>query len=205
MYWVVLAGVLSVEFITYPVLRFIPFYGFFRLGGLLWLVLPQTQGAVQVYETHIAPWLARHNDEFEQLLNRAHMCLENSSLGWLLRLYSDQEPAPNSQAQKENTAVESLIGGFRIPVSYQNFFSSLSSTNRDKLMEAVSGTQQSTLDSLFSILSQLRRSDPENPNDGSNASPVSPDKEGFDVVESVVATEAETTGTQQPSARRRWW
>lgn len=209
MYWVVLAGVLSLEYITHPILRFIPFYGFLRLGVLLWLVLPQTQGAIQVYETHVAPWLARHDDEFEQLLCRMNTFLKDSSIGWIVRMYQGQEQPANDQAQKETTAVETLLGGFRSPGSYQNFLPSLSSANRDKLMEAVSEAQQGTLDSLFSILSQIRRSDADKPGETANTASASPEKEGYDVVEPAIAAEAkaeaEASATQQSSARRRWW
>ncbi|RAL63347.1 hypothetical protein DID88_003771 [Monilinia fructigena] len=43
------------------ILVWIPFYSWLRLGFLLYLILPQTQGARLLYQTHVHPWL--HNNE----------------------------------------------------------------------------------------------------------------------------------------------
>lgn len=51
-------------------MRRFPFYSWIRLAFFCWLVLPQTQGARQLYVTYVDPFLHHHEHEIETLLAR---------------------------------------------------------------------------------------------------------------------------------------
>ncbi|KAM3077649.1 hypothetical protein ACMFMG_006978 [Clarireedia jacksonii] len=72
MYWVVLAIALFAESWVGFILVWIPFYSWIRLGFLLYLILPQTQGARVLYQTHVHPWL--HNNELaiDEFISSTH-------------------------------------------------------------------------------------------------------------------------------------
>ncbi|KAM7215227.1 receptor expression-enhancing protein 2 [Rhypophila decipiens] len=72
MYWVVLACVFLVESWTGWFLFWIPFYAHIRLFCLLYLVLPQTQGAKVIYTTYIHPWLEENENAIEDFIASAH-------------------------------------------------------------------------------------------------------------------------------------
>ncbi|KAA8898960.1 TB2/DP1, HVA22 family-domain-containing protein [Sphaerosporella brunnea] len=72
MYWIVLACVLCVESWVGWAVSWLPFYHDIRAGFMLWLVLPQTQGATQLYLEHVHPTLNKHEAEIEEFISRAH-------------------------------------------------------------------------------------------------------------------------------------
>ncbi|OAA53806.1 TB2/DP1/HVA22-related protein [Niveomyces insectorum RCEF 264] len=80
MYWVVLSCALLVESWTAWLLVWVPFYAYLRLAALLYLVLPQTQGARVIYQTHVHPWLARHEARIDDGIAAAHTRLR--AAGW---------------------------------------------------------------------------------------------------------------------------
>lgn len=49
-----------------------PFYQDIRACFMLWLVLPQTQGATKLYFEYVHPTLTKHEAEIEELISRAH-------------------------------------------------------------------------------------------------------------------------------------
>ncbi|SPO07555.1 related to receptor expression-enhancing protein 4 [Cephalotrichum gorgonifer] len=83
MYWVVLACALLVESWTEWILCWIPFYAYIRLGFLLYLVLPQTQGARIIYQTHIHPYLSENEAQIEDLIATAHDRAKSAGLTYL--------------------------------------------------------------------------------------------------------------------------
>ncbi|KAI0400264.1 TB2/DP1, HVA22 family-domain-containing protein [Xylaria palmicola] len=72
MYWSVLSCALLAESWTGFVLAWIPFYSWIRLGFLLWLVLPSTQGARVLYEGYLHPYLEENELAIEDLIASAH-------------------------------------------------------------------------------------------------------------------------------------
>ncbi|KAL5606525.1 hypothetical protein BROUX41_002928 [Berkeleyomyces rouxiae] len=72
MYWVVFGCLMLVESWTYWFFSWVPFYGYFRLGFILYLMLPQTQGARYMYETYIAPYLQQNESSIEEFIANAH-------------------------------------------------------------------------------------------------------------------------------------
>mmetsp|Transcript_2721 Transcript_2721/g.8040 ORF Transcript_2721/g.8040 Transcript_2721/m.8040 type:complete len:136 (+) Transcript_2721:134-541(+) len=63
-YWLLYSVVSLVEFIFWPVLKFLGgLYFLAKTVALLWLVLPQTKGATYVYESVLRPSLKKAGEE----------------------------------------------------------------------------------------------------------------------------------------------
>ncbi|KAI9673446.1 MAG: hypothetical protein M1817_002908 [Caeruleum heppii] len=80
MYWVVLACALLAESWTEWLLVWLPFYTPLRFLLLLYLVLPQIQGARLIYQAHIHPFLAAHEAEIDTFISSAHDRVKEA--GW---------------------------------------------------------------------------------------------------------------------------
>lgn len=85
MYWVVLACALLVESWTEWILVWIPFYAYIRLLFLLYLVLPQTQGARIIYQTYVHPWLEENEGVIEDFIASAHERLRAAGIAYIKR------------------------------------------------------------------------------------------------------------------------
>ncbi|KAI0548695.1 TB2/DP1, HVA22 family-domain-containing protein [Xylaria curta] len=72
MYWSVLSCALLAESWTEFILTWVPFYSWIRLGFLLWLVLPSTQGARVLYEGYLHPYLEENELAIEDFIASAH-------------------------------------------------------------------------------------------------------------------------------------
>jgi len=72
MYWVVIACILVIEAWTEWLLRWFPFYYNIRAAFMLWLVLPQTQGATKLYMEYVHPYLTEHENDIENFIATAH-------------------------------------------------------------------------------------------------------------------------------------
>ncbi|OBT77952.1 hypothetical protein VF21_04333 [Pseudogymnoascus sp. 05NY08] len=124
MYWVVLACGLLAESWLYFILYWIPFYAWFRLFFLLYLIAPQTQGARLIYETRLHPFLRTHELAIDDFIATTHHRLRTSfwiylrrafnfAKSQLLGLPTQQEPLPPPPAQRSYTA--SLLERFNLP------------------------------------------------------------------------------------------
>ena len=65
-YWTTIALVSQVEFIT----SWLPFYYPLKLLGVLYLILPQTNGVELVYERYVEPLLAQHEKTIDDGIER---------------------------------------------------------------------------------------------------------------------------------------
>ncbi|KAK1782434.1 pathogenicity protein [Copromyces sp. CBS 386.78] len=83
MYWVVISFIVLVESWIGWFLVWIPFYAFARFLFLLYLVLPQTQGARIIYQTYIDPWLEANEGQIEDFIASAHERLKAAGLAYL--------------------------------------------------------------------------------------------------------------------------
>ncbi|KAK9375876.1 TB2/DP1, HVA22 family-domain-containing protein [Lipomyces chichibuensis] len=70
-YWVVVSVVTAVETWFGFLFVWLPLYHFARFGFMLWLVMPQSQGANYVYYTYIEPAISSHEQEIETLVSTA--------------------------------------------------------------------------------------------------------------------------------------
>ncbi|OTA62321.1 hypothetical protein K449DRAFT_465099 [Hypoxylon sp. EC38] len=85
MYWSVLSCALLVESWTEFILVWVPFYSYMRLFFLLYLVLPQTQGARVLYETYLHPYLEENETAIEDFIASAHDRLKAAGMAYLKR------------------------------------------------------------------------------------------------------------------------
>lgn len=68
MYWSVVACVVGVEYLAEWLVSWIPFYYLFKMLFLLYIALPQTQGASYLYQTQLAPTLRAHEPQIDAAL-----------------------------------------------------------------------------------------------------------------------------------------
>ncbi|KAK9422323.1 putative TB2/DP1, HVA22 family-domain-containing protein [Seiridium unicorne] len=83
MYWSVLSCALLVESWFEFILVWVPFYAYMRLLFLLYLVLPQTQGARHLYETYVHPYLEENETQIEDFIASAHDRLKAAGMAYL--------------------------------------------------------------------------------------------------------------------------
>ncbi|ROW00883.1 hypothetical protein VPNG_08284 [Cytospora leucostoma] len=130
MYWVVLACFFLVESWTGWFLVWIPLYAYLRFFFLLYLVLPQTQGAQIIYTTYVHPYLQENESQIENLIATTHDNLKAAGVAYLKRameLFRTQVLglAPNPDAQRAESNVpasqrprgytQSLLERFQLP------------------------------------------------------------------------------------------
>ncbi|KAG8859704.1 hypothetical protein FRB96_004278 [Tulasnella sp. 330] len=70
MYWSVVGCIIAVEHVAEWAIRWVPFYGFVKTVFLLWLAIPQTQGATYIYQAHLAPFLTRYQPTIDSHLSQ---------------------------------------------------------------------------------------------------------------------------------------
>src|SRR6478609_2472562 len=61
----------------------IPLYGYFRLLFLLYLILPQTQGARRLYEEYVHPYLEKNETQIDDFIASAHERLTAAGISYL--------------------------------------------------------------------------------------------------------------------------
>ena len=126
MYWVVISCFSLVEYWTFFVISWIPFYAFFRLFLLSYLVLPQTQGAKFIYQSYIHPFLAHHESDIDIFISNAHDRAKAVGLQYLKRaidfvkqnvlgMQAQHAPPPS----KGETYAQNLLSRFNLPSARQ--------------------------------------------------------------------------------------
>ena len=70
-YWVCFAFFTLLEVFVEYILYFVPFYFALKLAFIVWLQLPQTRGAVYVYDHIIMPFLLSKEKQIDSTLHRA--------------------------------------------------------------------------------------------------------------------------------------
>ncbi|KAJ1970308.1 hypothetical protein IWQ62_000035 [Dispira parvispora] len=81
-YWLVIGAFTCVEFVTDLFIFWLPFYNLCKITLVLWLVLPQTQGATYLYKQILGPWLAKHEEEIDRYLYLASSRAKAQSSQW---------------------------------------------------------------------------------------------------------------------------
>ncbi|KAL1888999.1 hypothetical protein Sste5346_009179 [Sporothrix stenoceras] len=107
MYWVVLACVVLVESWTDWILVWIPFYHYFRLFFLLYLVLPQTQGARVLYQQYIHPWITQHEAQIDEFIGSAHARMRSAGMHYLKQAIAYLRTALGLPAAEESPSAAS--------------------------------------------------------------------------------------------------
>ncbi|KAI1200141.1 TB2/DP1, HVA22 family-domain-containing protein [Nemania serpens] len=129
MYWSVLSCALLVESWTEFILVWVPFYSWIRLGFLLWLVLPSTQGARVLYESYLHPYLEENELAIEDFIASAHDRFRAAGIRYLRRaielIRTRVFNLPPSEEQEDTSAAaaapqgytQALLARFRVPAA----------------------------------------------------------------------------------------
>ncbi|KAF9994502.1 receptor accessory protein 4 [Entomortierella chlamydospora] len=68
MYWTVMGLFTLVELFLDTFIFWFPFYYEIKLLFVLWMILPQTQGSIYLYQTFVDPYLAQHENDIDRAL-----------------------------------------------------------------------------------------------------------------------------------------
>jgi len=68
-YWVVFGTFTLLDEFAFFILNLIPFYWYIRLGFFVWLMAPQTQGALVIYRSVLRPLLTQHKDKIQRMID----------------------------------------------------------------------------------------------------------------------------------------
>ncbi|MCJ1403233.1 hypothetical protein MMC11_006456 [Xylographa trunciseda] len=123
MYWVSFAIVTLFEAWTWYLVSWIPLYAYIRLIILSYLVLPQTQGARLLYQSHIHPFLAQHEASIEQFITTTHDRAKKAGLGYIEQLIEYvksnvlgmQPKATSASHSQQESYAQSLLSRFNLP------------------------------------------------------------------------------------------
>ncbi|KAI5464852.1 TB2/DP1, HVA22 family-domain-containing protein [Mariannaea sp. PMI_226] len=127
MYWVVISCFLLAESWVYFIVSWIPFYGYFRLIFLLYLILPQTQGARRLYEEKLHPFLEENESQIDDFITTAHNRLTDAGIAYLklaIEAFKTKvlglppsEPTPPQSPEPTQSYTQSLLSRFSVPAS----------------------------------------------------------------------------------------
>ena len=65
-YWLVFGSFSIIDQFTDVILQFVPFYHLAKMGFLIWLYLPQTQGAKSLYVTYLRPFFLKYEGQVDE-------------------------------------------------------------------------------------------------------------------------------------------
>lgn len=101
-----------------------PFYSWIRLGFLLYLILPQTQGAKVLYQSHVRPFLEKNERSIDDFISSAHENAKAAGYTYLKHAIElikqhvlglpPKEPSPPATPTRF-TYAQSLIARFNLP------------------------------------------------------------------------------------------
>lgn len=142
----------------------IPFYSWFRLIFLLYLIAPQTQGARVLYESHLHPFLLENELAIDDFISSAHERLKTAGLTYLKQLVEllkehvlgIQPRKETAQAQNAPTNTlsyaQTLLNRFNLPSAKPAFAAAGNATAAYSLLanavQAYAGTPDSTRPNL---------------------------------------------------------
>lgn len=102
----------------------IPFYSWFRLFFLLYLILPQTQGARVLYQSHVHPFLYENELAIDEFISSAHDRAKAAGLTYLKQAiefikqnllgFPPREPTPPA-TPSPYSYTQSLMARFNLP------------------------------------------------------------------------------------------
>ncbi|KAI4151026.1 MAG: hypothetical protein LQ340_003738 [Diploschistes diacapsis] len=126
-YWSTLSLFLLVESYT-PLISWLPLYGTLRLGFLLYLVLPQTQGARYLYASYIEPFFVDNEHRIDRLIADTHRKLRDNGLDYAWQAVewvkanvlhvpsqAEQQRQPRPQPRSAESYVSGLMARFSTP------------------------------------------------------------------------------------------
>ncbi|KIX93536.1 uncharacterized protein Z520_10714 [Fonsecaea multimorphosa CBS 102226] len=118
-YFTILSLTLLFESWTLFIIGWIPFYSWLRLIFLLYLVLPQTQGAKVLYLDYLEPYIVHHERQIDQFIGETHDKLQQMGLGymniaieWAREKILGQKSPQGDAAQQQQAAAAAAVGGY---------------------------------------------------------------------------------------------
>ncbi|KAG0227456.1 hypothetical protein BGW41_003815 [Actinomortierella wolfii] len=85
MYWTVLGMYTMVEYVADMVVFWLPFYYDIKILFILWMMLPQTQGSLYIYQVFVEPYLASHEQDIDKTLQDAQRQARAMGLEYIKR------------------------------------------------------------------------------------------------------------------------
>ncbi|KAL8243677.1 hypothetical protein R6Q59_009935 [Mikania micrantha] len=117
-YFIMLSLTLFFESWTVFILGWFPFYSWFRLFFLLYLVLPQTQGAKILYLQYVEPYIVSHEKNIDHFIGEAHDRLESMGLSYLSVVVEWIREKVLGQASPQPTKPAAGAAGYGAAASY---------------------------------------------------------------------------------------
>jgi hypothetical protein len=125
-YFTVLSLVQLADSYTLFITSWIPFFGVFRLFFMLYLVLPQTQGAKVLYLDYLEPYIVHHENQIDDFITKAHAQLNSIGFGYInvliefvrekvLHQQSPQPPPQQTGAGSYSSYANNLLSQFMMP------------------------------------------------------------------------------------------
>ncbi|KAF2431193.1 hypothetical protein EJ08DRAFT_190810 [Tothia fuscella] len=123
MYWVVLSIALLLESTFSFVLTWIPFYAWLRLFGHIYLVLPGKQGATQLYQIYIHPFLTEYESDIDTFISSAHDRARaagwqylKQAIEWFKVTILGNQPRPQTPPNtRQGSYAQQLLSRFNLP------------------------------------------------------------------------------------------
>ncbi|TID25266.1 hypothetical protein E2P81_ATG04368 [Venturia nashicola] len=127
MYWVVMSIVGTFESTFNFILCWIPFYSWIRLGGHLYLILPGKQGATEIYQSHVHPFLSEYEEDIDVFISSSHDRAKVMGLQYMKQLIEwakvnvlgMQPRAPTPPPSRGGTYAQQLFSRFNLPSANQ--------------------------------------------------------------------------------------
>lgn len=123
MYWTTLSLFLAGESFFHPILSWVPFYSWMRLGLHLYLVLPGQQGSVFLYQSYLHPFLERNERDIDRMISDGHDKAKKAGLSYMQQAIEyvkvnvlGMQPKPPSPPPSRNvTYTQALLSRFAMP------------------------------------------------------------------------------------------
>lgn len=124
-YFTILSLTLLFESWTLFIIGWIPFYSWFRLFFLLYLVLPQTQGAKIIYLNYLEPYIVDHETRIDNFITDTHDYLQSLGMGYFNtiieylrdKVLGQESPQQPLAAQGYASYAQDLLSRFAMPAA----------------------------------------------------------------------------------------
>lgn len=120
-------------------LKYIPFYSFGKIYLSVWLILPQTQGSLFIYDHYLNPFLSSYEVDFDQFVNKVS---EKPPIGFLFSIFKGGDQG------NSNDGDEQLLNKSYFDVFAQSFYQN--STKNDSIPQS-----NNIFQSLFGVLESM--------------------------------------------------
>ena len=125
-YFTVLSLVQLADSYTLFITGWIPFFGIVRLIFMLYLVLPQTQGAKVLYLNYLEPYIVHHENQIDDFITQTHRQLDSVGFGYMnvliefirekiLHQQSPQPPPQQTGAGNYSSYANDFLSRFVMP------------------------------------------------------------------------------------------